>query len=186
MEPNTLQDIAATRPVNEPDLSQLSINTVNQNEFSFEKILATPTHTGWMVRVTLPVGAENGPTPLFMIKNHPFTGIPCVRRWSQYNTGAVEAGFDGTNWALQDTYENVLGANVIPLNGAIVRAVGPLPFHSTVTAMFRLHRMDIKWDIRFQGSYTGAGLLQFVPIKSVPRFMENQLYSSYKSGGPQI
>lgn len=149
-------------------------NTTNVpvNHSNSDTFLQNMVHTGFQVRIPLPIAADAGPVPLFAYRVSPVTWFPDVRNSPQYPHATA---IDNTNYLTQDTvgkqwmakYNSML--NVVPYNDVEVHIVGTESPHSIMTKLFRFHRVDMVYSLRFGNSYTSSGIIMVVPVKTMPR-----------------
>lgn len=144
------------------NVTNTPISTTNSGTF-----LQNLTHTGWTVRVPLPLGADFGPVPLFAYRVSPICTIPnlrCGDKWPVFNPGEDE----NVLYRCMD-HDDLYTLNVRVYNDCVAYATGVESPQSLFTKLFKFHRADMVYNLRFSGNYNGSGLIQIVPMKHLPR-----------------
>lgn len=157
-------------------------------------ILGQMVHTGYMFRVPLPFGAENGPVPLFAFRWGPDVFIPNIKMWTRYLSNNNEPA-DGFNWLSDPAETNQVfprGYSGTPTKNVEMHFNGSQPVHSLFALLYRLNRMDIQYSLRMNGNYAGSGLILVTTAKGIPRWAgqisgsQTTFPNTLFSGGPQI
>lgn len=170
---------------NQPQpFAQTSTPEANLNSDTF---LQNMTHTGWQVRMTLPVAADTGPKPIFAWRVSPIVNVPDVRtNWQGYpKTQDVVVDIDYT-MDYAETVRNRWNGRIYSntADGVTMLASGTESPQSIMTKMHRFHRVDMVYALRFQNSYAGSGIFIVVPVKHVPRGVVPMMDTSV--GGPTV
>lgn len=157
-------------------------------------VLGQTVPTGYMFRIPLPFGAENGPVPLFSFRWGLDIFVPNIKKWTRYFTSNNEPA-DGYNWlSVPEENTQVLprGYSGAPSRNVEMHFNGPQCLPALISLLYRLQRYDLKYSLRFNGNYAGSGLFMVTTSKGVPRWagqvsgskvtFPNMLFS----GGPQM
>lgn len=187
LEENTPQ-IPDTQVPNENVIRQDVTTNVPTHHVSSDTFLQNLTHTGYVVNVKLPIETDAGPVPLFAYRVSPQTWCYDVRAHNNDYPQAASSTTTDTNyigkWAADETIHAMI--NVRPFANSTVSVVGCESPQSLMSKLYRFNRVDMVYALRFQGEYTGSGLIQVVPVKGVPRghipFATSILGGSFASG----
>lgn len=163
LENQTLYETGSVAPpdmsVDAPTGSQTP-NTTPSGHINSSNFLSQMTHTGYTVRMNLPVVADEGPTPIFAFKVDPIALIPNV---------TSHEGEDG-KVNVYDKLSDAIKGNLscVTFNGSICHLDGVESPQSRFARAVRFRRFNMVYSLRFSYQFAGTGLFAVVPVKGLP------------------